>query len=73
MRASKQTILLNDVMGHNRRFCPIWPCRLCSRSRTLAFAYSITSSARPSKGSGILRPSVAAVFRLMISSTFTDC
>src|SRR5262249_26342001 len=35
--------------------------------------YSITSSARPSSGSGILRPSVFAVLRLMTSSTFVDC
>ena len=32
--------------------------------------YSITSSARPSSGSGTVRRSVLAVLRLMISSTF---
>ena len=36
-------------------------------------SYSIISSARPSKGSGIVNPSVFAVFRLMMSSTFEDC
>ena len=35
--------------------------------------YSITSSARPSIGSGMVRPSALAVLRLMISSTFVDC
>jgi len=33
-----------------------------------AFHHSITSSARPSSGSGIVNPSVFAVLRLMISS-----
>jgi len=35
--------------------------------------YSITSSARPSSESGTVMPSVLAVLRLMISSTFVDC
>src|SRR6476619_64365 len=35
--------------------------------------YSITSSARPSSGRGILRPSVLAVLRLMANSTFVTC
>ena len=35
--------------------------------------HSMTSSARPSSGSGIVKPSVLAVFMLMISSTFTAC
>src|SRR5262245_48662541 len=35
--------------------------------------HSITSSARPSSGSGTVRPSALAVLRLMISSTFTTC
>src|SRR5262249_38008559 len=39
----------------------------------LAAFHSITSSARPSSGSGTIRPSALAVFRLMISSTFVDC
>src|SRR6516165_1255189 len=39
----------------------------------LAAFHSITSSARPRSGNGIVRPSVLAVLRLMISSTFVDC
>src|SRR6516225_9257211 len=35
--------------------------------------HSITSSARPISGSGIVRPSVFAVLRLMILSTFVAC
>jgi hypothetical protein len=35
--------------------------------------HSITSSARPSNGSGTLMPSALAVLRLRISSTFVDC
>ena len=35
--------------------------------------YSITSSARPSSEFGTLMPSVFAVFRLRISSTFIAC
>jgi hypothetical protein len=36
-------------------------------------AYSITSSARPIKVFGTLRPSALAVLRLMHSSTFVTC
>src|SRR5262249_6045330 len=35
--------------------------------------HSITSSARPTSGSGTLRPSALAVFRLMINSTLVVC
>ena len=35
--------------------------------------HSITSSARPSSESGVVRPSALAVLRLMISSTLADC
>src|SRR5262245_12038989 len=35
--------------------------------------YSITSSARPSNESGMVRPSVFAILRLMTNSTFTAC
>src|SRR5262245_17512240 len=35
--------------------------------------HSITSSARPSRESGKVRPSALAVLRLMISSTLVDC
>jgi hypothetical protein len=36
-------------------------------------AYSITSSARPSSGSGTVRPSAVAVLRLIINSTLVAC
>src|SRR5262245_52973320 len=39
----------------------------------LAASHSITSSARPSSGSGTVRPRALAVLTLMISSTFVDC
>jgi hypothetical protein len=35
--------------------------------------YSITSSARPISGSGIVKPRALAVFRLMINSTLVAC
>src|ERR1700687_1008389 len=35
--------------------------------------YSITSSARPSRGTGTAIPSVLAAFKLMINSTLADC
>ena len=35
--------------------------------------YSMTSSARPSKDSGMVRPSDLAVLRLMTSSNFVGC
>ena len=35
--------------------------------------HSITSSTRPSSGSGTVMPSALAVLRLRISSTFVDC
>ena len=35
--------------------------------------HSITSSARPSSGSGTVSPSALAVLRLMTSSIFVDC
>src|SRR5690242_9349454 len=35
--------------------------------------YSITSSARPIRVLGTVRPSALAVFRLMINSTLVDC
>jgi hypothetical protein len=41
----------------------------CSKSQT----YSITSSARPSSGSGTMMPTAFAVFVLMINSTFVTC
>src|SRR5262249_19229873 len=54
-------------------------CARCERPRRcaaeqrdeLAPVHSITSSARPSSGSGKVRPSVLAVLRLITNSTFT--
>ena len=52
-----------------------WPRRrrAAEQRDELAPSHSITSSARPSSGSGTVRPNALAVLRLMISSTFVDC
>ena len=42
------------------------------RHRNKTHLYSITSSARPSSDNGTVIPSVLAVLRLMINSTFED-
>src|SRR5262249_48948127 len=51
------------------------PCgsRAAEQGDEIAPFHSITSSARPSIGSGMLRPSVFAVCRLMTSSILTAC
>jgi hypothetical protein len=46
--------------------------RAAEQRDELAPFHSITSSARPTSGNGIVRPSVLAVLRLMISSTLED-
>src|SRR5262249_37968836 len=46
--------------------------RAAEQRDELAPFHSITSSARPSSGSGMVPPSALAVRRLMISSTFVD-
>ena len=48
-------------------------CGAAEQRDELAPFHSTTSSARPSSGSGTVRPSALAVLRLMISSTFVDC
>jgi hypothetical protein len=45
----------------------------CSNVREQNCGYSITSSARPSSGSGNVIPSALAVLRLSTSSTLMDC
>jgi hypothetical protein len=45
--------------------------RITAHNNTVA--HSITSSARPSSGIGIVRPSVLAVFRLITNSIFVAC
>src|SRR5215831_2872449 len=53
------------------RACRERPRRRAADERyELAPLHSITSSARASRGSGTVRPSALAVFRLMINSTF---
>jgi hypothetical protein len=47
--------------------------RAAEQRDELAALHSITSSARPDNGSGIVSPSVLAVLRLMTSSIFTTC
>src|SRR5262245_49088730 len=50
------------------------PRRCAAKQRDeLAPSHSITSSARPDKGSGTVMPSALAVLRLRISSTFVAC
>src|SRR5262249_45593475 len=51
------------------------PCgrRAAEQRDELASLHSITSSARPSSGSGTVSPSALAVFRLMISANFVSC
>src|SRR5262249_40818179 len=51
-----------------------WPSRRAANERDeLAPPHSITSSARPERGSGTVMPSAPAVLRLRISSPFVDC
>src|SRR5262249_17967991 len=47
--------------------------RAAEQSEERAPPHSITSSARPESGSGIVRPSALAGLRLMISSIFVAC
>src|SRR5579862_3611019 len=47
--------------------------RAAKKRNEFAAFHSITSSARPSSGSGMVKPSVFAVLRLMISSIFVAC
>src|SRR5262249_39904417 len=47
--------------------------RAAQERNELAPIHSITSSARPSSGSGTVMPSALAVLRLMISSTLVSC
>jgi hypothetical protein len=57
------------------RPCAILRCRRSATSRHMRCRknrYSITSSARASSGSGMVRPSVLAILRLMTSSTFAQ-
>src|SRR5262245_51994202 len=50
------------------------PRRRAAKERDeLAPFHSITSSARPISGSGMVRPRALAVFRLMINSTLVAC
>src|SRR5262249_43369999 len=50
------------------------PCRRAAEQRDeVATPHSITSSARPDSGSGMVMPSVLAVLRLMNSSILVDC
>src|SRR5207244_4167879 len=48
-------------------------CQFRTHSLSKGAPYSITSSARPSRGSGTLMPSALAVLRLMYSSTLVAC
>src|SRR5262245_24500256 len=60
--------------GLLRARCERPRCRGATEQRDeLAPLHSITSSARPSKVIGKVRPSVFAVFRLIKNSVFVDC
>src|SRR5262249_9208754 len=48
-------------------------CRATEERDELASPHSITSSARPSNTSGIVKPSALAVLRLMTNSNFVGC
>src|SRR5262249_19567968 len=48
-------------------------CRAAEKGDELAAFHSITSSARPSSCAGTVRPSIVAVWALMISSNLVDC
>src|SRR5262249_44617225 len=52
-----------------------WPCdcRGPEQRDELATPHSITSSARASSCAGTVRPSIVAVWALMISSNLVDC
>src|SRR4029079_1223980 len=47
--------------------------RTAEQRDELAALHSITSSARPISGSGMVRPRALALFRLMINSTLVAC
>src|SRR5437764_14564715 len=57
-------------LTEERRGCPV---REGARRILPAPPHSITSSARPSNGSGTVTPSVLAVLRLIINSTLVAC
>src|SRR5947208_15983997 len=65
-------LLIGDVkLWLSRATCDSWRTAASDPSATIRLSYSITSSARPGSVSGIVSPSVLAVFRLRTSSTFT--
>jgi hypothetical protein len=66
--------LLSKLLSH-QNFPPCATfCREHLQQRACAGgAYSITSSARARSVGGMLRPSIVAVVRFMISSKFVDC
>src|SRR5262249_7142966 len=69
MCSAKGHVRFTPESGHVRctRLCPLW-----AKSGHSGI-HSITWSARPSNGSGMARPRVLAVFRLMTSSTLVAC
>jgi hypothetical protein len=64
-----------DITERDRHVCfvPKADVSRCSKIRYRRSAYSITSSARPSNGSGMLRPSALAVLRLITRLSLTAC
>src|SRR5262249_53526214 len=73
-RSPWQNGYVERLIGSIRRECTNHLIVLNAQHlRLRAAAYSITSSTRPTIGSGTVRPSALAVFMLMTSSTLVAC
>src|SRR4029077_7237443 len=73
-RAETQAADARDSRRLLRARCERPRCYRAAKQRDeLSPFHSITSSARPSRGSGMVRPSALAVFKLIISSIFVTC
>ena len=79
-RRSARQEMASDTSPLVPRFRTYWSpgefvatCHFGLMHRSKQPFYSITSSARPSSGSGTVTPSVLAALRLMNSSTFVTC
>ena len=68
-----QTRLVSSELGRIARLTTVDAHTSGLMHRSKQHLYSITSSARTSKGSGIVRPSAFAVLRLMTRSNLVAC
>ena len=76
MRSTRCRIEHNVSFGQHRtnpRMGSVLPCHNRTHAPQQTALYSITSSARPSSASGIVRPSALAVLILMSNSIFVAC